>query len=219
MRVRLFFAVALTASVPASAELVPVPDLGLRIAPGFEIIRYADSELAPDVYSMTLDPSGAVVISSRGYIKRLADNDGDGFADGGSVIIESGPGAMGMLFVDEQTLLTTEGGNFNRYSDLNGDGKFKPKPELIAKFGGGEHGVHAIRKDGSGRIYLIGGNGAKFRGHQSLKDNAPVEGGALLRYSPELKRPTVLCVGFRNPYDFDFNSSGQIYTYDSDCER
>ena len=135
------------------------------------------------------------------------------------MVIESRTGAMGMLFLDERTLLTTEGGHFNRYNDENGDGKFNPEPISIGKFGGGEHGIHAIRKDRQGRIYLIGGNDAKFAGHPDLNEYTQLEGGALLRYSSNLTEPTLMCYGLRNPYDFDFNSEGQIFTYDSDCER
>ena len=217
MWIRLLIALAFISQ--SSAELVPVKDLGLKIAPGFEITHYADSVIAPDVYSMTLDPSGSVVISSRGYIKRLTDKDGDGAADTETILIKSSSGAMGMLFLDERTLLTTEGGYFNRYIDKNGDGKFDSKPFRIGKFGGGEHGIHAIRKDRQGRIYLIGGNDSKFAGHQDMKGYPQLEGGALIRYSSNLSEPTPLCHGLRNPYDFDFNSDGQIFTYDSDCER
>ncbi|HIG83773.1 MAG TPA: c-type cytochrome [Verrucomicrobia bacterium] len=217
MQIRLLIALASVSQAPA--ELVPVNDLGLRIAPGFEITHYADSIIAPDVYSMTLDPSGSVVISSRGYIKRLTDKDGDGVADTETILIKSSAGAMGMLFLDERTLLTTEGGYFNRYIDKNGDGKFDSKPFRIGKFGGGEHGIHAIRKDSQGRIYLIGGNDSKFAGHQDMKGYSQLEGGALIRYSSNLSDSTLLCHGLRNPYDFDFNSEGQIFTYDSDCER
>lgn len=217
MRIRLL--IALASISQAFAELVPVNDLGLRITAGFEITHYADSVIAPDVYSMTLDPSGFVVISSRGYIKRLTDKDGDGVADTETLLIKSSAGAMGMLFLDERTLLTTEGGYFNRYIDKNGDGKFDSKPFRIGKFGGGEHGIHAIRKDSQGRIYLIGGNDSKFAAHQDMKGYPQLEGGALIRYSSNLSEPTLLCHGLRNPYDFDFNSEGQIFTYDSDCER
>jgi putative heme-binding domain-containing protein len=213
---------ALTAfSGIANGQLEDIPQLGLRIAPGFEITLFADQALAPDVYSMTIDPSGRVVISSRGYIKRLVDEDGDGRADSDILIAKSSPGAMGMLFIDRQTLLTSEGGSFNRYTDPEGDGEFKPEPEKIAQFRGGEHGLHAIRKDTQGRVYLIGGNDANFRGHSGIADGNSgwIEGGALVRYSAELKDPVVLCHGFRNPYDFDFDSKGEIYTYDSDCER
>ncbi|MDA7605326.1 hypothetical protein N8631_00965, partial [Verrucomicrobiales bacterium] len=217
MRIRLLIAFAYISQ--AYAELVPVNDLGLKIAQGFEITHYADSVIAPDVYSMTLDPSGSVVISSRGYIKRLTDEDGDGVADTESILIKSSAGAMGMLFLDERTLLTTEGGYFNRYIDKNGDGKFDSNPFRIGKFGGGEHGIHAIRKDSQGRIYLIGGNDSKFAGHQDMKGYPQLEGGALIRYSSNFLDSTLLCHGLRNPYDFDFNSEGQIFTYDSDCER
>ncbi|RZO18926.1 MAG: c-type cytochrome [Verrucomicrobiaceae bacterium] len=217
MWIRLLIAFAYISQ--AYAELVPVNDLGLKIAQGFEITHYADSVIAPDVYSMTLDPSGSVVISSRGYIKRLTDEDGDGVADTESILIKSSAGAMGMLFLDERTLLTTEGGYFNRYIDKNGDGKFDSNPFRIGKFGGGEHGIHAIRKDSQGRIYLIGGNDSKFAGHQDMKGYPQLEGGALIRYSSNFLDSTLLCHGLRNPYDFDFNSEGQIFTYDSDCER
>ena len=160
--------VALLTAATACGELDDIPQLGLRIAPGFEISLFADQALAPDVYSMTVAPSGEVIISSRGYIKRLTDKNGDGRADGDVMIAESRAGAMGMLFVDRTTLLTSEGGSFNRYRDLDGDGIFDPKPERIAQFRGGEHGLHAIRKDAQGRVYLIGGNDANFRGHADI---------------------------------------------------
>ena len=205
----------------ANGQLEDIPQLGLRIAPGFEITLFADQVIAPDVYSMTIDPSGRVVISSRGYIKWLIDEDGDGRAESDILIAKSSPGAMGMLFIDRQTLLTSEGGSFNRYTDPDGDGKFDPEPEKIAQFRGGEHGLHAIRKDTQGRVYLIGGNDANFRGHSGIAGGKSgwIEGGALVRYSAELEDPVVLCHGLRNPYDFDFDSKGEIYTYDSDCER
>ena len=216
----MIMAVLLTAG-NACGGFDDIPQLGLRIAPGFEISLFADHALAPDVYSMTLNPSGDVVISSRGYIKRLTDENGDGRADGAVLIAESKAGAMGMLFVDRTTLLTSEGGSFNRYRDPDGDGIFDPKPERIAQFRGGEHGLHAIRKDAKGRVFLIGGNDANFKGHADIANGGSgwIEGGALVRYSAELKDPVVLCHGFRNPYDFDFDSKGGIYTYDSDCER
>ena len=220
MRCRLITLLTVFSGI-ANGQLEEIPQLGLRIVPGFEVSLFADQAMAPDVYSMTIDPSGGVVISSRGYIKRLIDEDGDGRADSDVRISESRAGAMGMLFVDRQTLLTSEGGSFNRYTDPDGDGKFDPTPEKIAQFRGGEHGLHAIRKDARGRIYLIGGNDANFRGHGGIAGGKSgwIEGGALVRYSKQLQDPVILCHGLRNPYDFDFDSKGEIYTYDSDCER
>ena len=210
---------ALVLLCSARAEFVSYPKLGIKIAKGFNITLFANPNIASDVYSMTIDPEGSVVISSRGYIKRLIDEDGDGIAEKDLLLRQSSSGAMGMLYVDKRTLLASEGGKFNRYIDEDGDGIFENGPELIGRFGGGEHGIHGIRKDKKGRIYLIGGNDAKFSGHEDLKQYRGIEGGGIIRYTPELEEPILICHGFRNPYDFDFNSEGQIYTYDSDCER
>ena len=94
---------------------------------------------------------------------------------------------MGMLFVDKKTLLVSEGGKFNRYLDQNGDGIFESNPKLIGQFGGGEHGIHGIRKDSEGRIYLIGGNDAKFSGHKDLSQYHKIEGEELFDIHKNLK--------------------------------
>ena len=214
-----FAALALTGGAARGFELVEAPELGLRLAKGFTVTRYADDALAPGVYSMTLDPAGQVVVSSRGYIKRLLDTDGDGRADKDEPIAKSKAGAMGMLFLDETTLLTTEGGAFNRYTDADGDGKIDAKPEKIAQFGGGEHGAHALRRGADRQIYMIGGNDAKFDGHEMIRGSDRIEGGALLRWDANLKKATPVSHGFRNPYDFDISTTGAVYCYDSDCER
>lgn len=212
---------ALLVALPTAgaADLQDVPGLGLRVAAGFEVTRYADDALAPSVYSMTLDPAGRVVVSSKGYIKRLLDTDGDGRADADQPIADSKAGAMGLLFLDRATLLTVEGGAFNRYTDADGDGRFDGAPEKIAQFGGGEHGAHGLRRGGDGSVYLIGGNDAKFTGHEVIRGSEHIEGGALLRWDAGLRRATPVAHGLRNPYDFDLSTTGEIYSYDSDCER
>ena len=65
-------------NVPAadagSAEEVSVPS-------GFVAHLFADDELAHDVFSMTIDSAGNVVVAGSGYVKTLIDTDGDGTAD------------------------------------------------------------------------------------------------------------------------------------------
>src|SRR6266542_3084880 len=46
-----------------------------------------------------------------------------------------------------------------------------------------------------------------------------VEGGALLRLTPDARASECIAQGFRNCYDFAFNGLGDIFTYDSDTER
>lgn len=218
----LLLLIALLSPRGACGRMIEVPELGLRIAAGFEIARFADHALAPDVYALTIDRDGRVVVSSPGYIKRLTDADGDGRADGEIPIRKGGPGAMGLCFLDDGDLLAAEGGLLNRYSDFDGDGQLDSEPALIAEFGGGEHGLHAIRRGPDGMIYVIGGNEAKITAAHATLPASPVrrpEAGALLRFTPDLKGSEIVCHGFRNPYDFDFDSAGQIYIYDSDCER
>src|SRR5688572_11330900 len=89
---------ALAWVVNATAQLVPVPSLGLRVARGFRVSLYADADLANDIYAMTLDSRGNVVVTSQGYIRTLFDTDGDGRADDARDFASTGTGGMGMFF-------------------------------------------------------------------------------------------------------------------------
>src|SRR5437660_12400011 len=72
---------------------------GLRVPPGFEVTEFADSKLANDIFSMTLDAQGRVVVSGRGYIRILVDDDNDGRADR-AIDFADGPkdGPQGLLW-------------------------------------------------------------------------------------------------------------------------
>src|ERR1043166_8474105 len=74
---RFFCALLITAS---SAWSQPVQH-GLRVPAGFEVAEYADSSLANDIYTMTIDPKGRIVVAGRGYIRVLVDKAGKGKAD------------------------------------------------------------------------------------------------------------------------------------------
>jgi len=70
---------------------------GLIAPEGFEVTRYASDELAHDIYCLTVDSLGRVVVSGPGYVKILIDRDGDGVADEAKTFV-NGPasGAQGM---------------------------------------------------------------------------------------------------------------------------
>ena len=59
-------------------KLQAVEELGLRVAPGFKVTLFADHTLANDIYAMTLDSKGRVVVTSQGWIKILEDTNHDG---------------------------------------------------------------------------------------------------------------------------------------------
>ena len=118
--------------------------LGLRVPSGFAAIEVADSALANDIYRMTLDPLGRVVVAGRGYIRTLIDDDGDGRTDR-SVEFAAGPsdGAMGLLW-EGDTLYVTGDGGLRVYRDRDGNGRADGPSELIRVMKtGGEHNAHA----------------------------------------------------------------------------
>jgi len=80
----------------SAANLVPIPALGVSLAPGFRISVYAGPDLANDIYAMTLDAAGNVVVTSQGYIKKLYDTDGDGRADTETLFGTTEKGGMGL---------------------------------------------------------------------------------------------------------------------------
>src|SRR5580692_10386242 len=80
----------------ALVDPVCAQDIGLRVSPGFKVTLYADHTLANDIYAMTLDDQRRVIVSSRGWVKRLEDTDGDGKADKAEKIASTASGAMGL---------------------------------------------------------------------------------------------------------------------------
>ncbi len=78
MRCRLILT-AVVSLVPLFAARADHVQNGLRIPDGFEVTEYAGSDLANDIYCMTIDPQGRVVVSGRGYTRILVD-DGHGKA-------------------------------------------------------------------------------------------------------------------------------------------
>jgi putative membrane-bound dehydrogenase-like protein len=197
--------------------------LGVRVPDGFEVSLYADDELAHDIYSMTVDAFGRVVVSGAGYVRILVDADNDGKAESfKEYAAEPKSGAQGMYFHGRDLICLGDEG-LQRYADANGDDKADGAPQLFVKLNsGGEHDAHAIRKGPDGWWYLICGNMAGVNEKYNTLPNAPVKSpraGTLMRFTPDLSKGEVIAHGLRNAYDFDFNALGDIYTFDSDGER
>ena len=214
-RLWIYFAIALAPLSQADSGS------SIKVQEGFTAIQYAGPELADDIYSMTLDSKGRVVVSGRGYIRTLHDTNQDGIADKSVQFTTLDRGTMGMLF-EGQYLWAVANRALLRYVDSDNDGKADGPPRQFLRLANGEHGAHAIRKGPDGWLYLIGGNDTGFTSKQFNSLNSPLkktEGGAIIRFSTDGKIFEALSCGFRNPYDFDFNWRGDIFTYDSDTER
>src|ERR1700736_3903823 len=95
--------------LPGGACAQPVP--GLRVPPGFEVTEYADSKLANDIYCMTVDTRGRIVVAGRGYIRILVDDDDDGRADRAiDFAAEPRDGAMGLCWEGDALFVMGDGG-------------------------------------------------------------------------------------------------------------
>jgi putative heme-binding domain-containing protein len=197
--------------------------LDLLLPEGFEIVEYAGPTLTPDIYSMTTDPDGRIVVSSKGYIRILEDDNKDGLADR-AIQFASGPedGAMGMLWEGDRLYFTGDEG-LRYYTDNDGDDRADGPSTLIRTMNtGDEHGAHAIRRGPDGWLYTIGGNETRIDASFAELDTSPIKdpvAGCLVRFTPNLAHTEIVADGFRNAYDFDFNLEGDIFTFDSDNER
>ncbi len=209
----------LTATLAAEAD----EPLGVQAPDGFEVTLYADDDLAHDIYSMTIDSLGRVVVSGAGYVRILEDTDGDGRADAAKQFVD-GPqnGAQGMHFYGRDLLCSGDAGLI-RYRDENGDDVADGPPDVFLKIKtGGEHDLHAIRRGPDGWFYVIAGNMAGVDDRFATEPTSPISApyaGTVMRLKPNLTGGEVVADGLRNAYDFDFGTQGDLFTFDSDGER
>ena len=198
-------------------------EIGVKVPEGFEVTEFAGNELAHDIYSMTLDSKGRVVVAGAGFVKILVDNNGDGKADEAKLFSEFPKnGAQGMYFLGRSLVCIGDGGLL-RLDDANGDDKADGPPDIFLKLKtGGEHDVHSIQQGPDGWWYLIAGNNAGINGKYATLPTSPIKvprAGVVFRLKPDLTGGELLADGLRNAYDFAFNPQGDIFTYDSDEER
>ena len=195
----------------------------IRVPVGFDVTQVAGDELVTNVFSLAVSPQGEIFVAGPGYIKVLIDSNGDQVFDSTRQFAR-GPesGAQGMCF-DGADLLCTGDGGLLRFVDADDDGFADgPAEKMFSITTGGEHDAHAIRKGPDGWWYLLAGNGTKILPEYFSGKHSPVKNpraGFLMRISPDWTEKEVFAHGFRNAYDFDFNTRGQVFVYDSDGER
>jgi putative heme-binding domain-containing protein len=219
---RHFILAASLAFLVATAADAQTTQHGLRVPDGFEVTEFAGSDLANDIFCMTLDPKGRVVVSGRGYIRLLLDDKHEGKATK-ALDFAGAPkdGAMGLFWEGDDLYCMGDGG-LRRWRDANGEGRNKP-PELLHPFKtGGEHDAHAIRRGPDGWLYVLCGNSAGVKKTDATLPTSPIKepvAGCVLRFPPDFKGYEIVADGFRNAYGFDFNGDGEWFTFDSDNER
>ncbi|MBX3438350.1 MAG: hypothetical protein KF861_12725, partial [Planctomycetaceae bacterium] len=175
-------------------------EVGLQVPPGFTATLYADDDLAHDIYSLTVDSFGRIVVSGAGYVRILIDADNDGVAEAARQFVD-GPrtGAQGMHFHGRDLLCSGDAGLI-RYRDQDGDDRADGEPEVFLRAkAGGEHDIHAIRQGPDGWWYLIAGNVAGITSKYVTLPNSPVrnpQAGTLIRLKPDLSAGEIVADGF-----------------------
>jgi putative membrane-bound dehydrogenase-like protein len=212
----------LAALVLAARLAAADDDLGIRVPEGFEVSLYADDTLAHDIFSMTVDAQGRVVVAGLDYVKTLHDSDGDGRADRATLFAAIPmSGAHGLVF-DGPDLVCTGDNAVMRLRDRDGDGAADGEPEIWTHLRHPEHGANGIVRGPDGCFYLICGNDAGLSEIHAARRTSPVKHprcGGVLRFSPTGEVLDVFAHGFRNPYDLDFDAFGHLLTVDADGER
>lgn len=202
-------------------DLVANAALGLRHPPGFLVTQFATRELAPNIETLALDAQGRVVVSGRGWIKRLDDTDADGRADSAVTFAETATGAQGMVFLGNDLYCLADGA-FGRLLDSDANGVADGPPQRFFDFAFGAEGVQTLRRGPDGTWYVMAGAQANLGPAHWNHPGTPIrnpEGGALLHISPDLSRSEVVAHGFLHADDFDFHPSGAIFLYDHGFAR
>ncbi len=217
------FALLLSAAILTSSASAAEPAPGFKLPAGFETTQFAGPELANDIYTLHIDADGRIVVAGRGYVRQLIDTDNDGKADKAVELIPAPKGGpMGLLW-EKETLYVVVDGGLQCYRGVSGKGPSTEKPTtLLAIKADGEHAAHAVRRGADGALYLLCGNNSGITAKTITDPASPVKepvAGGLLRIDPKTNAVSVVADGFRNAYDFDFNTRGQAITFDSDNER
>jgi len=132
------------------------------------------------------------------------------------------------------------GNGLYRLKDTDGDDKLDHAEFLKPLQGGGEHGPHAVKMGPDGHLWVIAGNHTKPP--NPVTPNSPVKnyaedhllprnpdgnghatgvmapGGWVCRIDKDGKEWWMHSAGFRNQFDFDFNTDGEIFSFDADME-
>jgi putative heme-binding domain-containing protein len=192
---------------------------GLRVPDGFEVTQFADAKLANDIFCMTFDPRGRVVVSGSGYIRLLVERDGR--AEQAIDLVQGLKGGPQGLFWEGDTLYFTADGGLRRQTIK--DDKPIGGSELIRRMKtGGEHEAHAILRGPDGWLYVLCGNSTAIDSTFATIPTSPIRepvAGCVLRFTPDLQNSEIVADGYRNPYGMDFTLDGELVTFDSDNER
>lgn len=189
---------------------------------------------------------GHIIASQEnGPLLLIRDSDNDGVHDKVTTYCDKIKNCQGILPLNGEVYATGDGPDglaLYRLRDTDRDGVVDELKPLV-KFKGkaAEHGPHAVQLGPDGLIYIVAGNHTNletdvrdtspYRNYYEgdlvqprLEDSEgyargrPAPGGMILRTDTDGSFVEHFAGGLRNPYDFIFNASGDLFTSDSDME-
>ena len=229
-----------TVATPA-AQLAVLP--GFKV----ELVYSVPRETQDSWVSMATDPKGRLIVSGQnGPLFRVTPGKDPKTTKVEKLDIPIGH-AQGLLYAFDSLYvmvngkgIANHGSGFYRCKSSDGGETFG-EPELLLKLAGsGEHGPHAIRLGPDGKLYILAGNftdlpktllpssPVKNYGEDQLTLRDPDGNGFatgrmapsawIIRCDQDGKKDELFCAGYRNPYDMNFNTDGELITWDSDME-
>ncbi len=197
--------------------------------------------------SMTADPKGRLIVSGEGgplFRVTVGEKPEDTKVE--KIDIPLGH-AQGLMWAYDSLYVTVNGGGIGgngsgvyRVTDTDNDDTLDKVEKLFNVDYQGEHGPHATRLGPDGKIYLVAGNFSPLPDGVSPESpkrnwaedlllprnpdggghdpNVMAPAGWIIRFDKDGKNRELLCSGLRNTYDIDFNTDGELFTYDSDME-
>lgn len=187
-----------------------------------ELLRSAKQDEGSWV-SLEFDPKGRLIIAreDKGLL-RLTINDKDIRVE---TINDTLKECRGLLYAHDSLYANAnESSGLYRLRDTNGDDQFDEVKLLLQTGGGKGHGRNDLALGPDRKIYAIHGDAvempdiAKSLCSPLRKFSHKGRSGFVLRTDPEGKQWEIVTMGLRNPYGIDFNSDGEMFTYDADAE-
>jgi putative membrane-bound dehydrogenase-like protein len=175
----------------------------------------------------------------------LSDTDNNGIHDRVTDYCDKVQNVQGLLALGSRVFAVGDGPDgpaLYRLRDGDRDGVAEECTKLIGFRGSkGEHGPHAVRLGPDGYLYVIVGDFARADATPTVRSpyhrwyegdlvqprfedagghevGIPAPGGTIFRTNADGTFVEVVAGGLRNAYDFAFDRSGELFTYDADME-
>ncbi len=218
-----------------------------RVPEGFAVEEVADESVTSSAIAMAFDHEGRPLLGVEGGgVRTLVDEDGNGVYERFVELSPEVKNVQGVYELDKGVYLVQGSGPNDKtgaFKIIDTDGDMQGESvELVLESdrGMGEHGPHSIHMGADGFLYIMYGNHS-FPAREN-EPNSPLSkwheddflprywdprghavdiyapGGTVHRTDTNFSKLELFSGGYRNAYDFDFDPSGEMFTYDSDME-